>query len=68
MLTRSDALPPAGFGEEAGEQGGGFLEVPEEFGRGVHRCDAGADVAGEVFDGLRGCLESVHEGVGCGLD
>lgn len=45
-------LPPAGFSEEAGEQGGGFLEVTEEFGRGVHRCDAGADVSGEVFDGL----------------
>ena len=44
--------PPPGIAFVSCTSCGVKFEVPEEFGRGVHRCDAGADVSGEVFDGL----------------
>ena len=61
-------LPPSGFAEDAGGEGGEALEVLEGPGGGVHGGDAGADVAGEVLEGFGGGFEAVEEGFGGGVD
>ena len=61
-------LPPSGFAEDAGGEGGEALEVLEGPGGGVHGGDAGADVAGEVLEGFGGGLQAVEEGFGGGVD
>ena len=63
-----ECLPPPHLSQHPSNEGSDFLYALEGLGGGVHRGDAGADVAGEVLEGFGGGFEAVEEGFGGGVD